>query len=133
EEVVPIVPQLFAPITSRGRIACSSGRDRAAESFSLGSTEAGREPALCHRHVPSLAAGVVLHLLPVDLAETEVLGLRMGEIQARYGGARPHGKAFRELDAGAALRIQQPEQSVLLRVIGLGRIAGRGTNALVFL
>ena len=55
----------------------------------------------------------------------------MAEIKPAHRSARPHGIAFRQLDADA-LGVEQAEQRSLLGVVGLRRIAGRRTDAAVF-
>src|SRR5581483_2230265 len=59
--------------------------------------EDGREPALGLRDAPALAAGVILHLIALDLADAEIVTLRMAEIKAAHRRARPHGEALGEL------------------------------------
>src|SRR3954447_12547944 len=60
-----------------------------------------REPALGLLHAPPLALGVILDLIALDLADAEIVALRMAEIEPAHRRARPHGKAFGEADADA--------------------------------
>ena len=55
----------------------------------------------------------------------------MGEIHARDRCRRVHGPAFGQRDAGALAGFQQLEQEALFGVVGLCRIARRGTDAAI--
>src|SRR5262249_35704308 len=84
-----------------------------------------REPLLRLLDAPALAFGVVLDLVALDLADAEIVALRVAEIEPAHRCARPHRKALRELDPDAALAVEQVEQGRLLAVIGLRGIARR--------
>ncbi len=55
----------------------------------------------------------------------------MGDIDARYRRARPHGKALGQSHIDLRFRIEQTEQRFLFRVIGLGRITRRRADAAI--
>src|SRR5262245_50406656 len=95
--------------------------------------EHGRKPSLGLLDAPALARRILLHLVALDLADTEIVAVGMREIKTGYGRPWPHGEALGELDPGCRLRLEQAEEGALLGVVGLGRIAGRRTNASVFL
>src|SRR5215213_8875996 len=86
-----------------------------------------REPALRFLHAPAFARGVVLHLIALDLADSEVMRFGMAEIEPAHRSARPHCEALGQLDADT-LAVDQAEQCRLLGVIGLRRITGRRTD-----
>ena len=92
-----------------------------------------REPALGLRHRPCPCGGVVLDLVALDLADAEIVALRVAEIEPAHRGARPHREALGELHADRALGVEQAEQGRLLGVIGLRRIARRRADAAILL
>src|SRR6516165_815395 len=92
-----------------------------------------REPPLRLGRRLLLAQGVIHDLVAIDLADAKIMTFRMTEIEAAHRGARPHRKAFGQRHANRALAAKQPEQSSLLGVIGLCRIAGGGTDAAIAL
>jgi len=58
----------------------------------LGSFQTGRivvqdrrQPAFCEPDIPTLACGIVLHLVPLDLADTEIVAVAMTEIEPGDG------------------------------------------------
>ena len=59
-----------------------------------------REPPLGFLGAPALAPGVVLDLIALDLADAEIVALRVAEIEAAHRGAGPHGEALGERHAG---------------------------------
>src|SRR5438132_1494270 len=67
------------------------------------------EPSLGLGHGPALAAGVVLDLVALDLADAEIAALGMAEIEPADRGCRPHGKAFGESHADLPLAVEQRE------------------------
>src|SRR6202042_207370 len=85
------------------------------------------------RNRPVLAARIIFYLVALDLADAEITAFGVGIIEARHRRTGPHGETFRQLDADLVFRIQQLEQGCLLAVLGLGRIAWRGADALIFL
>jgi hypothetical protein len=91
-----------------------------------------RQPPLGLSHRPALAPRIILDLIPLDLANPEIIALRMAEIESRYLRPRPHRKAFRQLHAGGVLGVEQAEQRRLFGVIGLRGIAGGGADPIVF-
>src|SRR5215210_140016 len=95
--------------------------------------EVGGEPALRGGDVHPLPPGIVLDLVALDLADPEVLGLRMPEVVAADRRRRIHGKALGQRDARVRFGAEQVEQQPLLRVIRTGRVARCRTNALVAL
>src|SRR5215831_1236718 len=88
------------------------------------------EPLLAVRNRPSLASGIVLDLVAFDLADAEIMAVRVTEIQSADRRARPHGKAFGERHADLAW-FEQREQRRLLGVIRLGWITRRGADAAI--
>src|SRR5258707_836307 len=63
--------------------------------------------------------------------ETTKFGRYSKTIRPRPRRARPHRKALGELYTGLVLGVEQREQRLLLGVVGLRGIAGRGADALV--
>src|SRR5262249_20458248 len=91
-----------------------------------------REPFFGLGHSPVLAGGIVFDLIALDLADAEIIALRMAEIEPANGSARPHSKAFGQLDPDPPLALEQGKQCRLLAVVGLRGIARRGTDATIF-
>src|SRR5262249_41715133 len=91
-----------------------------------------REPLLRLGHAPTLARGVVLDLIALDLADAEIMALGMAEVEPADRSARPHGEALGELEADTPLAIEQRKQARLLTVVGLRGITGRRADAAVF-
>ena len=89
------------------------------------------EPALDFLYRHSLAARVILDLIPFDFGHAEIIAFRMADIETRYGRAGPHGVAFGQFHARIRGRVQKAEKRRLFSVIGLGRIARRRTNTLI--
>src|SRR5260221_12887214 len=89
------------------------------------------EPALDFLHGHSLAQMIVEHLVAIDLAEPKVARSRMRKIQPADTRARPHRKAFRNLDAGLALDIEQFPQDAFLGMIRTRGITRRRANAAI--
>jgi type IV secretory pathway VirJ component len=84
----------------------------------------GLEPASARlRDRPAFALRVARHLIAVDLAHTEVVGLRVREIESADRGRGKHGEGFGQSNAGILFGIEQPPQSRLLGVLGAGGIA----------
>ena len=75
---------------------------------------------------------VIEDLIAADAADSEVLRLRMREIQAAHSRRRQHGEILGQLDSGP-LSAQQREERRFLAVIGRGRISGCRTDAPVLL
>ena len=78
-----------------------------------------------------LILGVIGGLILLDPGQTEIIGLRMTDIEPRDGRAGPHRHAVGQMHAGRGLGPKQPEQGQLFRVVGLGRIAGRRADAAI--
>src|SRR5690348_11008831 len=95
--------------------------------------EVGRKPTLGFGRRPAFAFRVVLDLVFRELADHEILAVRMAEIPARYRGGGIHREAFRQFDAGVVGRIEQPEQRGLFSVVGAGGVARRRADAAPFL
>ena len=55
----------------------------------------------------------------------------MGEVEAGNRGGRGHGKVFGEVHVGVGRGVEQGEKRLLDPVIGAGRVAGGGTDALI--
>src|SRR5262245_13440349 len=89
-----------------------------------------REPALRLRDAPALARRIVLDLVALDLADAEVVRVRVAEVETGHGRARPHREALGQLHADA-LATDQGEQRGLLGMIGLRRVARRRTDAAI--
>src|SRR5215831_2057708 len=83
-------------------------------------------------HAPTLAGGVVLDLIALDLADAEIVALGMAEIEPADGSARPHGEALGELEPDPPFAVEQRKQARLLAVVGLRGIARRRTDAAIF-
>src|SRR6185503_19984357 len=88
-----------------------------------------QQPALRLGDAPALAPGIVLNLVALDLADAEIAGIGMAEIEAADRSARPHGKALGERHADRRLAVEQAEQRLLLGVIWLRGIAWRRADA----
>ena len=57
----------------------------------------------------------------------------MGEIQAADGRGRVHGVVFRQRNPRVFRDLEQVPDDRFFRVVGAGRVAGGGADALVFL
>eukprot|EP00053_Salpingoeca_punica_P018065 m.175524 g.175524 ORF g.175524 m.175524 type:complete len:1311 (+) comp17350_c0_seq2:4566-8498(+) len=86
------------------------------------------EPALDGEDVDALALGIALGLVLGDLADSKVLRLLRGKVQAADAGGRVHGEGLGQLDAGL-VDVHQRPHGQLLRVVGLRRVAGRRADA----
>ena len=91
------------------------------------------KPALDLSHGHAFARRVVRDLVAVDLAEREVPGLGVREIEAAHARAGPHRERLGDQHAGVLLDVEQLPERALFGVIGAGRIAGGGTDAAVLL
>src|SRR5436190_19050565 len=91
-----------------------------------------RKPPLGLLDAPAFAARVVLDLIALDLADAEVMRVRMAEIESRDRRAGPHREALGELHIDS-LTIDQAEQRPLLGVIRLGGVTRRRPDAAIFL
>src|SRR4051812_15194178 len=111
----------IAPSTTWTRPSAS--RSRRVRTLAL-VVEVRGKPALHGRQVHALPAGVVLDLVALDLADAEVLGLRVPEVVAAHGGRGEHREALGQRDPRIRLGAQQVEQGALLGVIGARGIAG---------
>src|SRR5260370_5713656 len=67
--------------------------------------EHGGEPFFRFLRAPALAPRVILDLIPFDLADAEIVALRVAEIEPAHLGARRHGEALRELTASRGLTV----------------------------
>src|SRR5215472_3519475 len=65
-----------------------------------------RQPSLALRERLVLAPRVIFDLIALDLADAEIMTVRMTEIEATDRGARPHREAFGQLDAGRVLGVE---------------------------
>src|SRR3954465_5070869 len=95
--------------------------------------QVGRQPPLYRSDVQLFPAGIILHLVALDLSDPEILRLRAPEVVAADRGRRHHGKALGEADSSVLLHIEQVEEDLLFGVIGTGRISRGRANALVAL
>src|SRR6185295_2159686 len=120
----------MAPSTTWTRL--SAMRSRTVGTLAL-VVQVGGEPALHRGDVHTLAPGVFLDLVALDLADAEVLGLRVPEVPAADRGGRQHGEALGQGDARVGLRPEQVEQGALLSMVGASRVARRRPDALVLL
>src|SRR5262245_5614025 len=91
-----------------------------------------RQPSLAFADRPAFPIRIVFDLIAFDFADAEIRALRMAEVEAADRRARPHREALRQLYADT-LAVEQLEQSAFLGVVGLRRIAGRRTDAAIFL
>src|SRR5262245_17962457 len=91
-----------------------------------------RQPALAFVDRPIFPLRIVLDLIAFDFADAEIRTLRMAEVEAADRRARPHREALRKPHADT-LTVEQLKQRALLGVVGLRRIAGRRTDAALFL
>src|SRR5258705_1791179 len=120
----------MAPSTTWTRL--SAMRSRTEGTLAL-VVQVGGEPALHRRDVYALAPVVFLDLVELDLADAEVLGLRVPEIPAADGRRWQHREALGQGDARVGFRPEQVEQRALLGVVGAGRVARRWPDALILL
>src|SRR5207247_10270325 len=67
---------------------------------------------------------VIHHLVPADLANSEIFCVGMRKIKATHACTGMHRKGFGQLDACVLLRLEQIEQRPFLGVIGAGGITG---------
>src|ERR1039457_4169900 len=93
--------------------------------------QVGAQPLLGLRGRPALAPGVVLDLVPAQVADAEVLGSGMVYVPAAPAAGGRHRAALRQADAGRGLRPKQLEKDGLFRVVRTGGIPGRGPDAAV--
>src|SRR5215470_5000108 len=77
---------------------------------------------------PALAPRVVFDLIALDLADAEIVALRVAEIEPAHRGARPHGEALGELHAGRGLAAEEIEQRCLPSVVRPSRSHGRNRD-----
>src|SRR5690348_16924370 len=87
---------------------CRSGRHDAAGRLARIVIQDRRQPALALGDAPTLAPGIILDLVALDLADAEIGALRMAEIEPAHRRARPHGVALSQFDADA-LGLEQIE------------------------
>src|ERR1700735_936464 len=93
--------------------------------------EQGRQPTFCFSQFETLALRIAQDLIAVDLANAEIVRLRVGEIKPAHGSSREHGKRLCQTDARGALRIQEPPEQCLLSVLRTGGIPRRWADALI--
>src|SRR3954468_7995637 len=93
--------------------------------------QVGSQPALHCCDVERFSPGIILHLVPLDLAHPEVLPLRPPEVVPADRSRREHGVALRQGDAGVLLGREQVEEGALFSMIGAGGIARRRWNSLI--
>ena len=90
------------------------------------------EPALDLGHGHAFALVIVGDLVAVDLAEREVARFGVGEVEAAYAGAGPHGEGLGDQHSGVRLDVEQTPDRALLGVVGAGGVAGGGADAAIF-
>src|SRR5688572_20884782 len=100
--MVPIAPSSTCTLES------SISSRRVAMSALVG--QVGGEPALHRPHVHALTPGIVHHLIPLNLAHAEVLGLGPPEVVAADRGRGEHGEAFGESHSGLPLGAEYIEE-----------------------
>mmetsp|Transcript_40315 Transcript_40315/g.34038 ORF Transcript_40315/g.34038 Transcript_40315/m.34038 type:complete len:298 (-) Transcript_40315:3000-3893(-) len=88
--------------------------------------------ALGGLEIPALALCIADNLVLLDLADSEVLGLRIREVKPRNRGRGKHCKRFGKLNRSQIMGFEKRPHLLFLRVIGLRRITGSRTNAVVF-
>src|SRR5512135_3627732 len=71
----------------------------------------GRQPPLALGERLTFAPRVIVDLIAFDLADAEIITLRMTEIEAAHRGAGPHRKAFGQFYSDRVLGIEEREQS----------------------
>src|SRR3954466_2973495 len=91
------------------------------------------QPTLDVLHIHALPARIILHLVSLDLADTEVLGLRPPEVVPAHRRSGEHSEALRQGDTHLGFGVEQVEEQALFGVIGTRRIARRGPDALIAL
>src|SRR5262249_19690171 len=91
-----------------------------------------RPPTLALVDRPLFPLRIVFDLIAFDFSHAEICALRMAEVEAADRCTRPHREALRQSYADT-LAVEQPEQHALLGVVGLRRIAGRGTDSAILL
>src|SRR4029077_791052 len=92
-----------------------------------------RQPSLGFSERFVLTPRVIFNLIAFDVADTEVITLRVAEIEAAHRSARPHREALGQFHSDRALAAEEREQSAFLGVIRLRRITRRRTNAAIAL
>src|SRR6266542_1223538 len=112
----------MAPSTTWTRPSAS--RSRRVGTLAL-VVEIGGEPALGRGHVEPLPPRVVLDLVALDLADAEVLRLRVPEVVPAHGGAGEHGVALGQRDPRVGLGAEQVEERALFGMVGAGGIPRR--------
>src|SRR5271154_7138396 len=76
---------------------------------------------------------IVGDLIAADLAEAEIAGFGMGEVEAAHAGAGPHRIRLRDQHAGVCLHVEQAPEGALLRVVGARRVTGRRPDPAILL
>src|SRR5438105_2857117 len=89
------------------------------------------QPPLDLTQRPSLTLAVILRLIAIDLANTEIPRLRMPEVNPADARTRPHCVRLRNHDAGLLLYIHQLPDGALLRMVGARGIPRSRTNATI--
>lgn len=77
-----------------------------------------------HRH--PRPSRIAFHLIPPDLAQREVLGLRAGKIEPADPGGRVHGKGLGEGNDGPFVDIERCPREPFFGVGGAGKILVAG-------
>src|SRR5262249_11149177 len=127
--LVPLVP--VPGLGTPRRNVMTLSRDDARRSMRL-IVEDRRQPTLALVDRPLFPLRIVFDLIAFDFSHTEICALRMAEVEAADRCSGPHCEALRQSYADT-LAVEQPEQHALLGVVGLRRIAGRGTDSAILL
>src|SRR5205807_1232475 len=79
--------------------------------------QVGGEPAFDGGDIQTFAAGVVGHLVALDLADREVARLRMRKVESADRTAGIHRERFGQKHSSVRLDIEQLPERLLLRVV----------------
>src|SRR5579872_6971961 len=100
----------------------------AARSDAAGSEQVWTQPALDALDGLALTGRVVVELVAPDPADREVARGRVREVDPAHRRRRRHRERLRQVDPDR-VRPEQPEELLLLAVVGAGGVAERGTDA----
>src|SRR5258706_1050775 len=117
--------------TNRGAIYRRRGRRAGLRGLVRIIIKIGRKPAFHGAKVHLFAEMIIKDLVAINLADAEMLRLRVREIKSAHGTGGPHRVTFGELDAGVLLHVEQVPKDSFLGVVRARGVAGGGADASV--
>ena len=124
---------LAAAARRAGKAANASTSSSLAHAPGSSSTRFGASQRAASSSGDALPRCVVGQLVATDPADPEVVAGGVPQVVAGDRGARPHRERLGQPDARPRLRLEQVEERPLLGVVGAGRVARGGPDALVAL